>query len=263
MNFTDAYTDALLFANDLKTMHWMAQGEHFDFIHNKAQEYYEKALADADWFAEEAITQGQQAFNPSDVKSFIQNEYNPVKAEGVDLNAFIATLKSIAKVYMDTLYKLSDDDSLENRQRSYVDDMLNYWNKEISYKLEMMSSTPGATGQEDIEADDMATDSGETPVEGEDTDVNDDTSLDGNPTVFDTDTKPFESEAENESGYLDHEEGQDESAAPNTENDGEIPEEDDENKDIHESIDPIENPLDRMLDHKISRYHTDSNVFFE
>lgn len=246
MNLTEAYTEALLFANDLKMIHWHAAGIMFDFIHNKSQEYYEKATEDADWFAEEAIKMGQKAFNPSDIKSYIDEEVAPFTLEATDFNTFVHTISTMGEHYIAKLKELAESD-IESWEISKVDEMLDYWTTEISYKIAGMQLEEAPIknepeeesladyGSKDddflgIESAPRDTDSDEDYSTEEDIDdTEEDTSYEDNPTVFDN--------------------------IDNTTLDDDITEEPDESSDEEEtpnkkeeSIDSIENPLDRLLD---------------
>ena len=238
MNFTDIYTEALLLANDFKAIHWHAAGSMFDFIHNKAEEFYEKASENADWFAEEAIKAGQKAFNPSEVKSYVDSEYTPVSVEAVDIQTFIYVSSTLGNKYLESLRGLFQSEPLESWQLSKIDEICEYWDTEINYKLEMMKldSTDSEASEEDIEdseIEDEPTESEEVEEESTEEDiaeeepVEEDVSEDSdNPTNFDNIEL---------SRKLD--------------------------KDLAESIDMVENPLDRLLDAK-SKFNTQQNYIW-
>ena len=135
---TDLNTMSLImamFANDLKYMHLNAVGDDFDKIHDIAENLYDKAAEDADTFAELAIRNHLAVFNFNDAQDIIPEEiYKPIhNAENYNMELFKSELS--AKGFS-VIGELRNIKGYTSEVQSKVDEILDFWSKEIEYKNE-------------------------------------------------------------------------------------------------------------------------------
>jgi len=118
--------------NDMKHIHFHAIGEKFDIVHSIAEEYYEELADLYDAVAEKALELKEMVNNPAYSAqntdwSFIQE--NEIEADDcftamyVILTKVILALEDVKNVYAGIL-------------DSFIDEKLDYWNKEVYYKLD-------------------------------------------------------------------------------------------------------------------------------
>lgn len=129
--YTLATCHAVVFANNIKHIHFHIQGKKFDTVHNITGEYYDKASEDADYLAELGMEKGQNIPNfcqaaqlvPAIVATSAVYSYETAIADiAVYLGTYVSALQSLRNV-------IPDEDI-----QSKLDDMIRYWNKELNYK---------------------------------------------------------------------------------------------------------------------------------
>lgn len=127
MKLNDMVKIANSFANDLKLVHWHATGEKFDTIHSVANELYEEVLEELDDFAEMAISEGLvvESLNAP------CEDWEAATDTSYDWDKFVSFLATSGQKYLDGLNALET----ENKgHQSKIDEYINFWSKEISYK---------------------------------------------------------------------------------------------------------------------------------
>lgn len=118
--------------NDMKHIHFHVIGEKFDIVHSIAEEYYEELADLYDAIAEKALELKETVNNPAYSAqntdwTFIQE--NEIEADDcftamyVILTKVILALEDVKNVYAGIL-------------DSFIDEKLDYWNKEVYYKLD-------------------------------------------------------------------------------------------------------------------------------
>lgn len=132
--FTQAVCAAVLFNNDLHHIHLHASGHRFDRIHSMTEEYYNKAADDLDTLAELALEYNQSVPNFSLAGNFIGWTVSQRPTYGW-LEAIHEVYESMA-LFISTMSSLRSQPELKPDAQSKLDDIMRYWNKELSYKLE-------------------------------------------------------------------------------------------------------------------------------
>lgn len=123
---------SIIFANNMKHIHLHAVGNKFDDIHVIAEEYYERASKENDFFAELALE-----FN-TDVSNFTYaSNYSGFKIEEKNAynweNAIQAFYKNI-EAYIEMLLSFRAETYIPNDVKSEIDSIVRYWKKENYYK---------------------------------------------------------------------------------------------------------------------------------
>lgn len=130
--FTLATCNAVVFANNMKHIHFHIKGKKFDLIHNITEEYYQSASNDADYLAELSMEKEQAVPNFSYAAQYVpalvarSNTYDYVTA--------ITDLSMHMKKYieaLETLRNVIPDEDIQSK----LDDMIRDWKKELNYKI--------------------------------------------------------------------------------------------------------------------------------
>lgn len=118
--------------NDMKYIHFHVIGEKFDIVHNLAEEYYSELAYLYDTIAEKALELKEIVYNPA--LSAQHTDWNFVLEKNIEaddcftamyviLTKIISALNDVKQVYSPLL-------------DSFIDEKLDYWNKEVYYKLD-------------------------------------------------------------------------------------------------------------------------------
>lgn len=164
-----------LFKNDLQFMHIHATGEDFDKIHQISEELYKEADQEIDELSEMAVSAGLKIDNLTNVRSYVAEEqWQEVTEEAVQWDFFTDMLSTKGIKLIDLIRDASSSET-SSSIRSYLDELLQFWEKAIYYKnaaRKMASSTsisvPDAPSADEIvEAAPYSYIDAEAEVEGE------------------------------------------------------------------------------------------------
>jgi hypothetical protein len=126
---------AALFRNDLHFLHHHVSGVDFDEIHEIAGEYYDKALEDADYFAERAISAGEELVNFSSIhKTDIYSSWNVLHGHEsiIGFDEFCKYFDEQGRDYLEALDSLRPN--VPDFLQSDIDEIHSYWATEVEYK---------------------------------------------------------------------------------------------------------------------------------
>jgi DNA-binding ferritin-like protein len=127
---------AFLWRNDLHFLHHHVSGPQFDELHEIAGEYYDRALADFDWFSEHSIASGKtDLINMSDIQ-----HTSPYKAWNVihntesvlGLSDFVSYIRDNGRDYIEALRECRKDCG-ETNLESDIDEMISFWDVQVNY----------------------------------------------------------------------------------------------------------------------------------
>ena len=138
MNFNLSYTAQILFLfqQDIKHIHLHAVGDDFDYIHTSSEEYYDRLSDDIDTLCELAIINNESVPNLSNIRSVIpQDVWSAYTEECVDLDKYIKYMTEKGKIVLDYLKSTT----VLDEYRHSVNSIIEYWDKEILFKLEKTS----------------------------------------------------------------------------------------------------------------------------
>ena len=138
--FTKAGALAVLLSNDLWYMHLYAKDEDFDKSHDLTLNYSGKLSYEADELFELAIQEGYDIINPNTAASLFP-EY--VIETGTSYSYFEVVQKAKGKLNLHMInLRAARDATMKTDIQSKIDSFLEYWDKEVNYKLARRSSTP-------------------------------------------------------------------------------------------------------------------------
>ena len=122
-----------MFANDLLFLHHHAVGEKFDTIHAVTEELYKKAIEHLDSLSEQAIIWKEYVGNYNFLSDSLLEFYgHPCETEKIDWLMFVNTLDDKGNTIVDALRSITE--KYTSDVKSLIDEMVIFWNKEISYK---------------------------------------------------------------------------------------------------------------------------------
>lgn len=139
--YTKTALIAVLVNNDFHYIHFLAEGNDFDKIHNLAQSYYEKIEPEVDYLMELALENGADIFNYTmagqllNMAGRVLPDYQPedLKSYGSYQQVIIRLIEKIT-AYREALQELRNSTTNASIQ-SKLDDMIRYWEKEQRYRL--------------------------------------------------------------------------------------------------------------------------------
>lgn len=131
------YYAAICVANDMKHIHTHAVGAEFDRVHDIFQGYYEKASGDADTLSELALEYRENIENPSFAAELIK--WEPANMERYTYSQAMSAAKERLGIYVRALSDVDDTETVDSDVRSYLDEVLRYWKKELDYKIDRRS----------------------------------------------------------------------------------------------------------------------------
>ena len=126
---------AVCFANDMKHIHLHAAGPQFDNIHDTAEEYYKKASEDTDLLFEFALENNEKVCNPTKAAEIIG--WNPCCEDVYDYDCAIQSIEECLEAYLKLLSGIQD--CVADHMKSEIDALIQYWAKELDYKLKRRS----------------------------------------------------------------------------------------------------------------------------
>lgn len=131
---------AVLLANDFWYIHLYSKDEDFDKSHKLTDQYYHNLSYEGDDLMELAIQEGYDILNPNTV-SQVFPEY--IVESGTSYSYFdvVQRAKEKLSLYIDALKQVRNSTNKTDIQ-SKIDSMLEFWNKEVSYRLARRSDTP-------------------------------------------------------------------------------------------------------------------------
>ena len=136
---TKAAIIATLVGNDVWYVHWNAKGDKFDQIHNISYNYYDTLARETDDLMEFSMDLGVPVINLSNALAYIP-DYKPEIESQYMWDGAIQVFKSKLPLYTNTLQELRDTTTRSDIQ-SRIDEWLQYWNKELNYKLVRRSNS--------------------------------------------------------------------------------------------------------------------------
>ena len=130
--FESVYNDAVIFANNLKLIHWYAKGDKFQEIHDIFEGYYNKAQELVDLLAELALEFGEYIYNSTYCgkigKLAILNDREYDFRNAFQLGR--EQIEYIVEKLQVMQGKIADADV-----NSIIDEHIRYWKKEANYKI--------------------------------------------------------------------------------------------------------------------------------
>ena len=138
--FTKTAALAVLLSNDFWYMHIYAKDEDFDKSHALTFKYYSTLYEDADELMELALQENYDIINPNNVSSIFP-EYNLESDKFYSYSTIIQKSREKISIYVDSLKQLRNFTDKTDIQ-SKIDSWLEFWNKELNYKLARRSNTP-------------------------------------------------------------------------------------------------------------------------
>jgi DNA-binding ferritin-like protein len=127
---------SFMWRNDMHFLHHHISGLWFDSLHAKANEYYEKALEDFDYFCEKAISHNEPIINVSDIgETDVYPAWNILHSEdSLTADDFVEQLATNGFDYIDALKMCRENYPEDTEIQSDIDSFLSYWTGEINYK---------------------------------------------------------------------------------------------------------------------------------
>lgn len=126
---------AVCFANDMKHIHLHAAGPQFDNIHDTAEEYYKKASEDIDLLFEFALENNEKVCNPTNAANIIG--WVPSCEDVYGYEDAVDAIEQCLEAYLYLLNGIQD--CVSDHMKSEIDSMIQFWSKELDYKLKRRS----------------------------------------------------------------------------------------------------------------------------
>lgn len=131
---------AVVLANDFWYMHLYAKDADFDKSHSLSHNYYSMLYTDADILMELAIQEGYDVVNPNEVLSVFP-DFTPEHQTAYSYFELVKLAEVNLRRYIECLRDLRATVTKTDVQ-SKLDGIIEYWNKEVNYRLARRSDTP-------------------------------------------------------------------------------------------------------------------------
>jgi DNA-binding ferritin-like protein len=137
LDYVKAACVAILLSNDFKHIHFHANGEDFDKIHNLAEDYYNHLNDEADYLCELTMENHQSMVNPTMAMDKVAG-WSPETGEEYEYSSCLQAISIKLNLYMEELHVLRTETPYED-VKSKLDDMIRWWRKELDYKMNKRS----------------------------------------------------------------------------------------------------------------------------
>lgn len=134
MQLNDFVDYLVLFINDLKVLHFYAEGKGFKRNHETAEELYTEMETFLDDFSEIAISQDEIVGNFS-TSAIRVEDWNPVEVDDYENDEFVENVFQRGEKIKRIAQSIIDGNYYNSFVVSKLDDLIAYLNKEISYKI--------------------------------------------------------------------------------------------------------------------------------
>ena len=141
MNLKTFLSVLLIYRSNFHVLHWMVKGSKFFMLHDKATEYAEELLKDADIVAELILRTEDSIVNYSEALKLIEeSDYKFLVLESDRLFETEEFVKISDKMFADILYCISEilDSSDDISVKSSLETMYNKYDLQCNYLLKRL-----------------------------------------------------------------------------------------------------------------------------
>lgn len=133
MNLIELVYYLKLFRNDIYHIHVHAAGSDFDKVHNLAEELYTELDCEIDELAEMGVSEGLQLQNLTSLKSIVSDW----EEENKDAYFWEDFIQFFSDKGNKILKSINDTKTDNKAHQNYLDDVLQFWDKQVAYKNEL------------------------------------------------------------------------------------------------------------------------------
>lgn len=127
-----------LFRNDIYHIHTHSAGPDFDKVHLLTEELYKELDEEIDDIAEMGISEGLELQNFTLLKSVV-SDWAEENNNAYFLEDFINVLSEKGKIIIDSI---TNTDTKNIAHEDYLNEVLQFWDKQINYKNELRKLIP-------------------------------------------------------------------------------------------------------------------------